>query len=485
MARLICLCILASFTMALIIEDLPLSQAQTIDELKAGVVKITAMVHGQKKIGTGFIVKIEDGTAYVVTASQLVEGAALIVNFFTNPDKGYKGTTRNLQGGYSKGLAVIMVQGPLPKDIRPLVLASNLEVKGGESATVIGFRRSPPIPWGVFQGILTGKIGADLIVSGAVVNEGNSGGPIFVNKKVAGVLTEVLDEIGYAVPASITQITLKGWGIHGEQGNSQEEVSVSSNNRKIERMKELNVEQTEVLAAEKAIQRLPTDITGKDGAPMVLVAAGVFTMGSPDGEKLANEHPPHAVDLDGFYIDQYEVTVERYRRFLKKTRRGRPKYWEEVDMMQKVEKPVIGVTWDDALSYCEWAGKRLPTEAEWEKAARGMDKRPYPWGASRPNFTTANFGKADKPHQAYKETLKTVGSYKLGKSPNGVYDMAGNVSEWVADWYDEGPSNREWKVVRGGSWKDNTTALRSTYRLRFPRMTQDAFLGFRCAQGVP
>ena len=205
-------------------------------------------------------------------------------------------------------------------------------------------------------------------------------------------------------------------------------------------------------------------------------------MGSPNGKGQANLQPSHTVDLDAFYIDQYEVTVERYRRFLKKTKRGNPKYWEQVELRRDAEKPVVGVTWDDAPAYCEWAGKRLPTEAEWEKAARGTDKRLYPWGPSQPNWTTANFGKADKPQQAYKETLKPVGSYDLGKSPYGAYDMAGNVSEWVADWYDEGPSSTEWKVVRGGSWKDKPMALRSTYRLRSPITNRDASHGVRCAQ---
>ena len=118
--------ILVALLLSLLIVDLPLSHAQTIDELKAGVVKVTATAAGQQRVGTGFIVRIEDEMAYIVTASHVVEGAALTINFFTNPDKGYEGTTRNMQGGNPKGLAVIKVQGPLPKGIRSLVTCLEL-----------------------------------------------------------------------------------------------------------------------------------------------------------------------------------------------------------------------------------------------------------------------------------------------------------------------------------------------------------------------
>ena len=258
MSPLFHLGILVVFVMPQLFVDLTPAQAQAIDELKAGVVKITATAAGQKRVGTGFIVKIKDKTAYILTASHVVEGAALVVNFFTNPDKGHKGTTRNMQGGNPKGLAVITVQGSLPEDIRSLSLASNFEVKGGESATVIGFRRSPSIQWGVLQGVLTGQMGADLIVSGAGGNEGNSGGPILVNGKVVGVMTEVLDEIGYAVPASIIQIVLKGWGVRIPSAISPPSRRVPANAKKSEGKK----------------VDLAQEITGQDEVPTRLVPAG-------------------------------------------------------------------------------------------------------------------------------------------------------------------------------------------------------------------
>ncbi len=240
---------------------------------------------------------------------------------------------------------------------------------------------------------------------------------------------------------------------------------------------------------------VPKEISDKDGAPMVLVSAGAFTMGSPDGEGESNEHPPHTVDLDAFYIDQYEVTVERYRRFMAQMNRAKPEYWDQMDLSRDAKKPVMGTDWHDAQAYCEWAGKRLPTEAEWEKAARGTDVRTYPWGESTPNSSTANFGKSlEDPENVYAKKLKAVGSYELGKSPYEAYDMAGNVWEWVADWYDtnyykdsprknpRGPSSGEYRVIRGGSWFYATWGLRAASRLFVRPSVRLNDFGFRCAQ---
>ncbi len=260
------------------------------------------------------------------------------------------------------------------------------------------------------------------------------------------------------------------------------------------------------------------EITGKDGAPMVLVPAGSFTMGSGESKESGfsqfmrglfespkrsaewpeKEQPAHEVELDAFYLDQYEVTVERYQRFMSKTSRAQPEYWEQVELSRDAQKPVVGLNWDDARAYCEWAEKRLPTEAEWEKAARGTDTRTYPWGASQPNSSTANFGKGFyEMEKLYAEKLKAVGSYERGKSPYEAYDMAGNVWEWVGDWYGrdyysaspqknpQGPSSGEYKVLRGGSWTHGPSDLRSAFRGRHYPARRTADLGVRCAQDAP
>ena len=217
-------------------------------------------------------------------------------------------------------------------------------------------------------------------------------------------------------------------------------------------------------------------ITGNDGAPMVLVPAGEFTMGSRgEGTSSQNdEQPAHQVYLDAYYIDQYEVTTARYAKFFKAANRRQPEYWSANVVSDHARKPVVGVDWDDAVAYCAWAGKRLPTEAEWEKAARGTDQRLYPWGNAAPDAQRANFNRG----YDFKDygVLADVGSLEGGKSPYGACDMAGNVWEWTADWYDahyygkspernpKGPSSGEYRVLRGGSWGDAPDNVRSALR---------------------
>lgn len=230
---------------------------------------------------------------------------------------------------------------------------------------------------------------------------------------------------------------------------------------------------------------------------MVLVPAGEFLMGSDrEGE---DEKPGHRVVLDAYYMDAYEVTVGHYAKFLDATGIEPPPDWKTMNQPQHQKRPVVNVDWADAVRYCRWAGKRLPTEAEWEKAARGTDGRIYPWGNDSPTGLQANFGKSvpDKSQNyGWRDhfALSPVGVLEDGKSPYGIYDMAGNVWEWVSDWYDEhyyqsspsrnptGPSSGNDKVLRGGSWNFTPRALRSTARL-FTQPTDRFYgVGVRCAK---
>ena len=242
---------------------------------------------------------------------------------------------------------------------------------------------------------------------------------------------------------------------------------------------------------------------------MTHVPAGEFLMGSTGADPKAggDEKPLHTVHLEAFWMDQTEVTNARYIRFLNALggHQGRcgghdcaeTRIEEEHSHIYfqggryQVERgfedhPVTEVTWYGAQAYCDWAGARLPTEAEWEKTARGVDQRLYPWGSTEPDCTRAQYGDCGG-------ATIPVGSRPAGASPYGTLDMAGNVWEWVADWYDPayyasspnqnppGPDPGLRKVFRGGSWGYPAAFLRVTGRARNRPGYAGFNLSFRCA----
>ena len=277
---------------------------------------------------------------------------------------------------------------------------------------------------------------------------------------------------------------------------------------------------------------------GKDAMEMIYIPAGEFTMGSTFFESVVfkdmklhlfpDQRPQHKVYLDGYWIDKTEVTVGMFKKFVKETgyitsaeKRGGGKPWKdgpkedewpivsgidwlhprEIDKDADDDHPVVQVSWEDAMAYAEWAGGTLPTEAQWEKAARGTDIRKYPWGDEF-NGAYLNYGDSLCPVKRWRDIeyndgysfTSPVGIYSKGSSPYGALDMAGNVWEWVYDWYDEdyyenspyknptGPETGRVKSMRGGSWYDGEPTAWVTCVIRHQNPIHDRYedVGFRC-----
>ena len=228
--------------------------------------------------------------------------------------------------------------------------------------------------------------------------------------------------------------------------------------------------------------------------PMVEIPEGHFLMGANGTDALEDERPQHRLWLDRYEMDLYEVTIAHYATFLAQSHRLPPWQWESIDLARHHDRPIIGVSWFDAEAYCRWRGARLPTEAEWEKAARGNDGRLFPWGSQSPTDGAANFGLGAR--FSYSQVLAPVQGYEAGRSPYGVFQMAGNVGEWVADWYGAniyearalknptGPEQGTFRVVRGGSWSDLPKYLLTYARGKLSPDTQNSYTGFRCARTV-
>lgn len=259
----------------------------------------------------------------------------------------------------------------------------------------------------------------------------------------------------------------------------------------------------DVLLGPNEAKSLDAQLKKWDLGEMVLVPAGEFWMGSDEYD---NEKPRHRIHLDAFYLDKYEVANAQFKAFI--DARGyerqdlwspagwqwrgqqnviQPSYWAD-SKWNEPKQPVVGVSWHEAEAFCRFAGKRLPTEAEWEKAARGTDGRKYPWGEqwdkSRANSGESGIGRT-----------VVVGSYPSGASPYGAHDVAGNVWEWVADWYDSGyyqrspernprgPDSGSSRVLRGGSWNGGPILLRTANRNYYTPVYRRYDIGFRCARG--
>lgn len=284
-----------------------------------------------------------------------------------------------------------------------------------------------------------------------------------------------------------------------------------------------------LLSVFAAISAQPSAFSAPLPDDMTFVPAGEFLMGNPAGsDSLPDEQPQRLVSLSSFWIDRYEVTNDAYVPFVQATGHRAPAnanpastLWESNLPISGIgTHPVVNVSWDDAVVYCSWAGKRLPTEAEWEKAARGTDGRRYPWGNDW-DITKANSAsywagrtidfqsgadwesfwiKGEGAQMAKEKGVKgevltmPVGSFPEGVSPYGLHDMAGNAAEWVQDWYNpnyymeaprlapQGPSRGAIKAMRGGSWLKPAISLRVSDRDWGLMDSRPSGAGIRCAK---
>ncbi len=269
------------------------------------------------------------------------------------------------------------------------------------------------------------------------------------------------------------------------------------------------VEEEEVLEPTdemEILEELPKEKENTIDIPegMVFVPAGDFLMGSdPDKDPMADpldELPQHKVYLDAFFIDKFEVSNADYSKFVAATGHRNSIFWDN-PKFNHPDQPVVGVTWGDAAAYAEWVGKRLPTEAEWEKAARGTDGRIWPWG-NEFDPTKCNFddeGKFDGHLDGFAMAAPVDSFLHQGASPYGAVNMVGNVAEWVSDWFDtdyysvspkenpKGPktSGMGKKSWRGASWFAGLDHMRCAFREYDDIVASGQIIGFRCAMDAP
>lgn len=322
-----------------------------------------------------------------------------------------------------------------------------------------------------------------------------------VDKIVYGTIDKLSDKV--ILNAKIADLKTKTVEFAGRDSYSREsdldkavdnfalKLSSAIEKREIELRKLAVVK--EVVVSTPTVKTKPKikEMIGKDGIPMMYVSSGMFTMGSSAVDAKINEKPAHEIFLKAFYIDKYEVTNAQYNKFVEATNRHRPLYCNTNTYCDD-NLPVVGVSWNDARAYAAWAGERLPTEAEWEKAARGTDMRVFPWGNEW--FVNEKYPANCKSEKDGYRYTAPVNSFEDGQSPYDCYNMAGNVWEWCNDWYGasyyressnenpKGPMKGVFRVIRGGSWFNPYSSCRVTERSSYRQDSATTWIGFRCVK---
>ena len=542
-----------------------ISFAQNFGATKAGVVKITTKT-GQVGTGFIVRVEPEVvyiiTAAHVIAGENQPE-----VEFFTKRNVPVKGAVlpgAELNDDI-RGLALVVVRGKaqIPVGVTSLSFGTSTElVSGGEEALVIGHSGGGG-NWAVLKRNISNRVGRDISLDPGVASR-FSGGPILVQSKVVGIVMSNRDGFGLGITHKSVLNYMEGFGVTpslvdlvSEEAPLQSPEPVAQPTQQVQSVVPPPFPESDATTTPAVAARIPTYQTAKtlkDGTAMLLVPSGEFWLGSdPDEvcewdstvkydiclpERNADYAPRHQVKIDAFYLDAHETTVEQFANFVEETgyistveSKGKQyavvegsnflfgKSWqsdtvEEADWRhprgrsQTVSEshtklPVVQVSWFDAHQYCQWTGKRLPTEAEWEYAARAGTSTKHWWGNVEPTEQVGNIPDVqfrsifsgniefEKVDDGFARSAP-VGSFP--PNPWGLFDMAGNVWEWTNDWYDprtylektqrnpNGPATGNEKVKRGGSWFSyKELKVRSSQ----PPEDSDDRTGFRCAQDVP
>ena len=434
------------------------ASAQDLDAVVSSVVKISGTKDGTPVRGSGFVVGLDRDKATIVTASHVIEGVQqLEVTFGVDLTQSFPaGRVLGIDTGNPRGLAVFQVSGALPAGVTALSFETEAQLQRGEDVYLLGFPFMATAPLALrrtFAGPAGNFLQLDL-----AAGEDCSGAPVLRQGKVLGVVVDETPQISFAVKALVARDALTGWGIKlGEQ-------SAQASN---------TATQVKPPAPVDKPCSLGEELT-ESGITWVRICQGTFTMGSAQNDSYDDEKPAHQVTLSEFWLGKTEITNKQYRQF-------QPNH-QGVD-----ELPATNITWDDAKAACEHFGGRLPTEAEWEYAARAGSQTAWSFGDDKRKVGEYAWYADNSGDQ-----LHPVGTKKANTW--GLYDMHGNAREWVLDWFGPysgtrqidptGPTSGKAHVLRGGSINYNLWGLRSAYRLGTDpdrRKFKDA--GFRCARG--
>ena len=426
------------------------ASAQELDKAVSAVVRISGMREGTPVRGSGFVVGLDRDKATIVTAAHVIEGVQQIeVAFAAELVRSFPaGVVLGMDAGNPNGLAVLQVSGALPVRITTLSFEAEIQLQRGEDLFLLGFpnMRTASV---TLRRTFAGPNG-DFLQLDQAVGEGFSGAPVLRNGKVVGVVVSEDPQLTFAVKAFVAQDAVIGWG--GQLGGQSSTPPMK-------------------LAPGNCI---PGEELTQNGIVFVRICPGTFTMGSTEDAPQADgdEKPAHQVTLSEFWIGKTEVTNTQYRRF-------RPFRTGEDEL------PATGVRWTEAKAACEHFGGRLPTEAEWEYAARAGSQAAWSFGNDEKildEYGWYDKNSTNKPH--------LVGRKKA--SAWGLHDMHGNVWEWVADWYGSyqietqkdpvGPKEGNHRLLRGGAFFNSPSQLRSAYRINLHPLYRFEYIGFRCAR---